>query len=89
MALNTAFMRVFYTVALPNPTTFKLCAQIHDSILFQFKEGYEKHAKEVKACMEFPLVVKGYDGVVREYIVPAAIKAGKDGKGSIYWSDTE
>ena len=31
--LNEAFMRVFYEIAIPNPTTFRLHAQIHDSIL--------------------------------------------------------
>lgn len=89
MALNTAFMRVFYEVALPHSENFKLCAQIHDSILFQFREGHEHLCQLVREKMEIPLKVKGYDGVVREYYVPAAIKAGKDGKGSIYWSEIE
>lgn len=89
MTLNTAFMRVFYEIALPNPTTFHLLAQIHDSILFEFAEGYEHHAEQVRKCMEIPVEVVGYDGVTREFTVPAAIKAGADGKGSLRWSDTE
>lgn len=89
MTLNKAFMKVFYTVALPNPTTFRLCCQIHDSILFQFKKGYEHLALEVKKCMEIPVTVTGYDGKTRTFTVPAALKAGKDGKGAYRWSETE
>jgi len=45
----------------------------------------------VKRIMEeeSTFTYKGYDGVVRTWTVPAAIKAGKDGKGARYWSDTE
>lgn len=89
MTLNKAFMKVFYEVALKNPKTFRLLAQIHDSILFQFKEGYESHAEEVKVCMEIPVTVSGYDGRVRTFTVPAALKIGKEGKGSTRWSETE
>ena len=89
MTLNKAFMAVFYQIALPNPTTFRLCCQIHDSILFQFKKGYEHLALEVKKLMEIPVTVTGYDGKTRTFVVPAAIKAGKDGKGAYRWSETE
>lgn len=91
MTLNKAFMRVFYDIAI-NPThskDFKLCAQIHDSILFQFREGKEFLADMVRQRMEIPVTIKGYDSKVRTFVVPAAIKAGKDNKGSLYWSDTE
>lgn len=88
--LNKAFMRVFYEIALPTPLTlFKLLAQIHDSILGEFAEGHEHLAQRVKQCMEIPVTVKGYDGVTRTFTVPAAIKAGKDGKGALRWSETE
>jgi len=93
MGLNKAYMRVFYEIAL-NPEhgkNFKLCAQIHDSILFQFRTGHEYLCDMVKRIMEeeSTFTYKGYDGVVRTWTVPAAIKAGKDGKGARYWSDTE
>jgi outer membrane usher protein FimD/PapC len=39
--------------------------------------------------MEIPVTVKGYDGKVRTFTVPAALKAGKDGKGATHWSKTE
>jgi DNA polymerase I-like protein with 3'-5' exonuclease and polymerase domains len=87
--LNEAYLRVFYEVALPNPETFRLHAQIHDSILFSFKDERTDHAEAVRRCMEIPVSVRGVDGRTREFVVPAAIKAGKDGKGVKYWSDTE
>ena len=91
MVLNKAFLKVFYEIAM-HPThskNFKLLAQIHDSILFQFRVGHSYLCKMVQKAMEIPVTVKGYDGVVRTFTVPAAIKAGPDGLGSKYWSDTE
>lgn len=89
--LNVAYMRVFYEIAL-NPKyskNFKLCAQIHDSIFFQFRKGHEYLADMVRERMEVAARVIGYDGKVRTYTVPADIKAGKDGKGAFRWSETE
>ena len=87
-------MQVFYKVALPNPDTFRLHAQIHDSILFSYKEGYERHVDEVKDCMEIPVTVRDISGKYRTFTVPAAAKAGiiqPDGsfKRAIYWDETE
>lgn len=91
MILNKAFMKVFYTICLhpEYSKNFKLIAQIHDSILFQFREGHEYLAELVRKCMEMPIEVTGYDKVKRTMLVPADIKAGVDGKGVKYWSDTE
>jgi DNA polymerase I-like protein with 3'-5' exonuclease and polymerase domains len=89
--LNKAYLRVFYEIAI-NPKYapyFKLCAQIHDSILFQFKEGHEYLCKMVEKLMEVPVIIKSYDGVVRKFAVPADVKAGKDGMGALRWSETE
>lgn len=91
MTLNQAFMRVFYELAI-NPihsSNFKLIAQIHDSILFQFRKGHDYLLAMVKEMMEIPVTVKGYDGKTRTFTVPAAIKAGKDMKGAYRWSETE
>lgn len=87
--LNMAFMRVFYEVALPNPTTFRLCAQIHDSILFQFAEGRIDLATKVKELMHVTIDIVACTGKKYTYTVPAALKAGKDGTGAKYWSDVE
>lgn len=91
MVLNQAYMKVFYTIAM-NPSYsqhFKLIAQIHDSILFQFRVGHEYLMDMVRQCMEIPVTIKGYDGKIRTFTVPADIKAGKDGMGAIRWSETE
>jgi DNA polymerase I-like protein with 3'-5' exonuclease and polymerase domains len=87
--LNEAWMRVFYEVALPNPGTFRLHAQIHDSILFSFAPGFKKHAESVRNCMEIPCTVRDVSGTYRTFTVPAALKMGKDGNGAKYWSETE
>lgn len=89
--LNKAYLRVFYEIAM-NPMysdNFKLCAQIHDSILFQFREGHEYLCKIVADLMEVPVLIDSYDGVRRKFAVPADIKAGKDGMGALRWSETE
>lgn len=91
MALNVAYLRVFYEIAM-NPKYsdhFKLCAQIHDSIFFQFRVGHEYLIDMVRERMEVPIRIKSYDGKVRVFTVPADNKAGKDGKGALRWSETE
>jgi len=93
--LNEAFLEVFYKLALPNPTTFRLHAQIHDSILFSYAKGYEAHAEGVRQCMEISVTVRDVSGFLRTFTVPAALKMGlKDKKtGQLvpakYWSETE
>ena len=95
MVLDKAFMQVFYKIALPHFDTFKLGAQIHDSIFGQCKVGYEHHAEEVRKLMEIPVTVKAYDGVTRTFTVPAAVKNGKVDKTTgvktyaKYWNETE
>lgn len=91
MVLNQAFIKVFYEIAThpAHRNNFKLCAQIHDSILFQFREGHEYLCAMVQSCMQIPVTVVGCDGKERTFTVPADVKAGKDGKGAIYWSETE
>lgn len=87
--LNEAFLQVFYEIALPNPDTFRLHAQIHDSILFSYKAGREKHIESVRHLMEIPVTVRCVHGTFRTFTVPAAVKAGKPGKPATYWDETE
>ena len=89
--LNKAYLKVFYEIAIhpEHSKNFKLCAQIHDSILFQFREGHSYLIQKVKEAMEIPVTVTGCDGKTRTFTVPASIKAGTDGLGVNYWSDTE
>lgn len=94
--LNKSFMYVFHDIAL-NPKhrdNFKLLAQIHDSIFFQYRIGSEYLIKMVEERMEIPVTIKGYDGQVRTFVVPAGAKYGQhlegDKKGkALYWSETE
>jgi DNA polymerase I-like protein with 3'-5' exonuclease and polymerase domains len=93
--LNEAFMKVFYEIALPNAQTFRLHAQIHDSILFSYASGFESHADRVRECMEIPVTVRDVSGIDRTFTVPAALKLGKKDKATgefvraRYWSETE
>lgn len=93
--LNEGFMRVFYEVALPNAKHFRLHAQIHDSILFSYKEGRHDLANEVKRCMEIPVTVRDVFGTYRTFTVPVDLKLGKvdkvtgELKRAVYWSETE
>jgi DNA polymerase I-like protein with 3'-5' exonuclease and polymerase domains len=87
--LNEGVMKVFYEIALPEAENFRLNAQVHDSILFCFKEGRIDLAHKVKQLMEIPVTVRGIDGVYRTFTVPAGLKAGKDGNGANRWSETE
>jgi DNA polymerase I-like protein with 3'-5' exonuclease and polymerase domains len=93
--LNEAFLKVFYEVALPNPKTFRLHAQIHDSILFSYATSWEVHAESVRNCMEIPVTVRDVSGTYRTFTVPAALKLGKkdkvtgEFKRAKYWDQTE
>ena len=74
--LNDAFLSVFINVWLPNQDNFKLIAQIHDSILFQYRIGHEYLAEEVRQCMIIPTPVTDIFGVTRTMTVPADVKIG-------------
>lgn len=82
MVLNKAYLRVFYEVWLPNKLDFKLHAQIHDSIFFQYRKGREDLAWKVAECMDIPTPVRDTFGVVRILRVPVDLK----GNGT-RWSD--
>jgi len=55
-----------------------MCAQIHDSILFQVRVGHEHLADEVKYWMEIASTIEVTDikGIKRELKVPVDIKIG-------------
>lgn len=81
--LNEAFLAVFYKIALPNPTTFRLYAQIHDSIAFAFHKDHPELAEAVRREMEIPVTVRDVSGQFRKFTVPAALKISS----SQYWGD--
>lgn len=82
MVLNKGFLAVFEQIQLVDPDNFRILAQIHDSILFTYRIGYEHYAHKVKELMEIPVQITGADKVSREMIVPVALKFGKE-----RWSD--
>jgi DNA polymerase I-like protein with 3'-5' exonuclease and polymerase domains len=95
-ALNIAFMKVFYDIAIhpEHSKNFRLLAQIHDSIFFQYRKGHEYLAGMVKERMEIPIRIRDIGGIERSFTVPAALKLGKtDKEGNLvrarYWSETE
>jgi DNA polymerase I-like protein with 3'-5' exonuclease and polymerase domains len=83
MTLNKAFMSVFYTVWLPHNEHFKLYGQIHDSILFGYRKGYEHLATMVKDCMEFDVPVTDISGTTRTLRVPVDLKLGMERWGKL------
>ena len=72
MILNKAFLKVFRELGF-NPN-FKLNAQIHDSILFQYRIGHDYLLDRVKDLMTFPVPVTDCAGTTRELIVPVDVK---------------
>lgn len=84
MVLNLAYREVFYKVWMPHQDDFKLGPQIHDSIMFQYREGREDLAWMVKYLMEIPVEVTDTYGIKRTLIVPVALKGGAK-----RWSDIE
>lgn len=93
--LNEAFLNVFYEIALKNPTTFRLHAQIHDSILFSYSKEATHLPERVRELMEIPVTVRDVSGTYRNFTVPAALKIGMIDKKTgelnraTYWSETE
>ena len=93
ITLNKAYMTVFKDIAM-NPRYaphFKLIAQIHDSILYQYRLGHAYINDMIKERLEIPVTIRAYDGVIRSFVVPAGVKNGDaaNGNPSLYWSDTE
>jgi hypothetical protein len=84
MELNVSWRRVFMEVYLPNPQDFKLCAQIHDSILFQYRKGREDLLWKVVDAMINPIAIKDIFGKTRILTIPVDVK----GNGS-RWSEVE
>ena len=94
--LNKAYLTVFHDIAIhpKHAPNFKLLAQIHDSILFQYRIGHEYLCDMVKDRMEIPLTIRAYDSKIRTFVVPAGVKKGDhlegDQKGrATHWSMTE
>jgi len=91
MTLNVSWRAIFYNLTI-NPehaSNIKICAQVHDSIVGQYRIGHEYLLDKIKEHMEIPVTIRGYDGVIRTFCVPAGVKAGVNGKKARYWSECE
>jgi len=93
--LNKAWLSVFHDLSInsTHSKNIKVNAQVHDSILFQYREGHEYICEMVKERMEIPVTIRGYDKEIRTFVVPAGIKSGIEESGgdytAKYWSETE
>lgn len=76
MILNEAYDRVYQRIALPEPDDFRLNAQIHDSILFQYRIGREDLIWNVADRMDIKTPVTDIFGVTRVLNVPTDCKGG-------------
>ena len=82
--LNKAYLEVFKAICL-NPLYaphFKLIAQIHDSILYQYRIGHEYLGVMIKEIMEQPVTITGYDDIEHTFVVPVDLNSGVK-----YWSE--
>lgn len=71
--LNKGVMRVYKDLVIPGNGDIRMKAQIHDSILGQWKiEMRDYYAPKVLECMRNPVTIHG-----RELIIPVDIKYGK------------
>lgn len=80
--LNKAYLNIFRSIYLNNPKDFKLCAQVHDSVLFQYRIGREDLLWQVYDNMIIPTQVKDTFNITRTLTVPVDMKGGAE-----RWSD--
>ena len=74
--INKAFVAVWQQFVLTGRIRIK--AQIHDSILFQYRIGDEAVVEAVAAVMRLEIPVIGSDGKKRMLVIPSDTKAGLD-----------
>lgn len=72
MILNRAWLRI-NAKHMFNPN-LRLLAQIHDSILGQYRIGHQYLVQEVKELMTFPVPIRDCAGITRDLIVPVDTK---------------
>lgn len=72
--LNIAYLNVFKNIAITESKDFKLGPQIHDSILFQYREGRIDLVWKVADAMKVSIPVKDTFGKVRVLEVPVDTK---------------
>lgn len=73
--INIGFLRIFNEIQIPNWKHFRIKAQIHDSILFQYRKGALELAIEAKRILQQTIPVTDVKGVTRDMTIPVALKA--------------
>lgn len=73
--INDGFVRVFNEIQLREWKNFRIKAQIHDSILFQYRKGALELAIEARKLLVRPTQVRDVKGVTRTMTIPVALKA--------------
>lgn len=75
MMLDRVTLRIFkWILAEKLMSQVRLCAKIHDSILFQTPIGKPELAKRVASLMELPVQITDCTGVTRSMLVPVDLK---------------
>lgn len=83
MVLNGAVLRVFFNIALVYPNDYIYCAQVHDSILSQYRIGEDWLPFAVAFEMVNPIKVKDSFGITRTMQVPVDTKGGSTRWGKV------
>jgi DNA polymerase I-like protein with 3'-5' exonuclease and polymerase domains len=79
--INEAFVEIFHKLHLRCNGDFRLKGQVHDSLLFAYKDTREDLAQEVRAIMTKPKLIKDCKGKSRWMTIPVALK-GRDRRWS-------
>lgn len=80
--INRGFIKVFNEIQIPNWKDFRLKAQIHDSILFQYRIGRIDLALAARKLLEQDIPVKDVKGKQRIMRIPVDLKGE-----ATYWSE--
>lgn len=73
--INNGMLLVFNQIQLPNWKDFRIKAQIHDSLLFQYRKGRLDLAIAAKNLLRQTIQVTDVKGVTRPMTIPVALKA--------------
>lgn len=74
--INEAFVEIFWKVQMPSGGDFRLKGQIHDSILFTYRQGRQDLVEEVRRIMTRPKKIVDCQGKERTMTIPVAMKGG-------------
>lgn len=73
--INKVLYKIWVELALTG--RIRLKAQIHDSIVFQYRPHDRSVVQLVSKMMELPVPIKGSDGVTRTMLIPNDIEEGR------------